>query len=104
MNALHESARSAPRSRRRELAELALRAALPAAMALAAILTLTLSNDRTGAAETLSYTFPSSGVYYLVLDNYGTGAGGAFTLTGSITCNVVPANKKTWGAVKSYYR
>ncbi len=58
----------------------------------------------TGAAETLNYTFPTSGIYYLVLDNYGTGAGGAFTLTGTMTCHVVPANRKTWGALKSYYR
>ncbi len=57
-----------------------------------------------GAAETLSYTFPSSGVYYLVADNYGTAAGGAFTLTGSLTCHVVPANRKTWGQLKAYYR
>lgn len=58
----------------------------------------------TGAAEHLTYTFPSSGIYYLVLDTYGTGTGGAFTLTGSMTCHVVPANRKTWGALKSYYR
>lgn len=63
MNALHESARSAPRSRRRELAELALRAALPAAMALATILTLTLSNDRTGAAETLFLALWAAAVF-----------------------------------------
>ena len=57
-----------------------------------------------GAAEHLTYTFPTSGVYYLIADNYGTGTGSAFTLTGSITCHVVPANHRTWGQVKSYYR
>lgn len=57
-----------------------------------------------GATEHLTYTFPTSGIYYLVLDNYGTGTGSAFTLTGSLTCHVVPANRKTWGALKSYYR
>lgn len=58
----------------------------------------------TGVAEHLTYTFPTSGVYFLVLDNYGTGAGGAFTLTGDIHCNVVPAARKTWGSLKTIYR
>ncbi len=58
----------------------------------------------TGAAEHLTYTFPSSGIYYLVVDNYAVSTLGAFTLTGSMTCHVVPANRKTWGAIKSYYR
>lgn len=57
-----------------------------------------------GQAETLGFTFPASGVYYLVLDNYGTGAGGSFTLTGQLHCNVVPTAKTSWGQLKSIYR
>ncbi len=57
-----------------------------------------------GQAEALTFTFPASGVYYLVLDNYGTGAGGAFTLTGTLHCNVVPTAKRSWGELKTLYR
>ncbi len=57
-----------------------------------------------GAAEQLDFTFPSSGVYYLVLDNYGTGAGGTFTLTGNLHCNVVSTSKRSWGELKTLYR
>jgi hypothetical protein len=58
----------------------------------------------TGGTEHLVYTFPATGAYFLVLDNYGTGAGGAFTLTGTFTCTVVPVDRATWGRVKTLYR
>ncbi len=57
-----------------------------------------------GAAEHLVYTLPSSGVYYLICDSYGTSTGGAYTLTGSYTCPATAANRKTWGSLKSIYR
>lgn len=57
-----------------------------------------------GADEVLTYTFPATGVYYLVLDNYGTGAGGAWTLAGDVSCNVVPAERTSWGKLKTIYR
>lgn len=57
-----------------------------------------------GVAEHLNYSFPSSGVYFLVLDNFGTNAGGAFTLTGTMTCQVVPTNRHSWGSLKTIYR
>ncbi len=58
----------------------------------------------TGVAEHLVYTFTSSGTYYLILDNYGTATGGNWQLVGTYTCNPVPANRKSWGAVKMIYR
>ena len=58
----------------------------------------------TGAPEHLVYTFPATGAYFLILDNYGTGTGGAWTLTGTFSCNVVPARRGTWGALKTLYR
>lgn len=57
-----------------------------------------------GQAELLTFTFPATGVYYLIADSYGTGSGGAFTLTGTLHCNVVSTEKTTWGRLKSIYR
>jgi hypothetical protein len=58
----------------------------------------------TGQPEHLVYTFPATGAYFLILDNYGTGAGGAWTLTGTFQCNIVPARHHTWGGLKTIYR
>ncbi len=58
----------------------------------------------TGAAEHLVYTFPASGEYYLILDSYGTNSSGTWTLTGILNCTVVPANRRSWGQVKTIYR
>jgi serralysin len=58
----------------------------------------------TGVAEHLVYNVTTSGTYYLILDNYGTGAGGAYTLVGSYTCPATAANRKTWGSLKTIYR
>ena len=57
-----------------------------------------------GVAEHLVYNVTSSGVYYLILDNYGTGAGGAYTLVGSYTCPATAARRTTWGNLKTIYR
>jgi hypothetical protein len=57
-----------------------------------------------GQPEHLVYTFPTTGAYFLILDNYGTNAGGAWTLTGTFTCPVVPAHRATWGGLKTIYR
>jgi serralysin len=58
----------------------------------------------TGVAEHLVYNVTTSGTYYLILDNYGTGAGGAYTLTGTYTCPATAVNRKSWGSLKSIYR
>lgn len=98
----------------------------------------------TGEAETIHYVAAAAGAYYVILDSYGTGTGGAWTMDFSIycpapeaccfddgscqmlmaadcraqgghpqgagtncdnvTCNVVPAEKTTWGQIKSNYR
>jgi len=58
----------------------------------------------TGQPEHLVYTFPTTGAYFLVLDNYGTDTGGAWTMTGTFTCNIVPAHRSSWGGLKTLYR
>lgn len=63
MSPLLQGAGSGARWRRRGLAELALRAALPAAMLLASALTLTLSGDRAAAAETVFLMLWSTAVF-----------------------------------------
>ena len=60
----------------------------------------TLSNQ----AEYIVHTFTSSGTYYVILDSYGTGSSGSWTLTGTNACGVVNASRTTWGNVKSFYR
>ena len=57
-----------------------------------------------GEPEYIVHTFTSSGTYYLVLDSYGTGSFGDWTLTGTTSCGVVSANRATWGKLKSIYR
>lgn len=57
-----------------------------------------------GQPENLSYTFSTAGVYYLILDSYGTGTYGTWTLTGTNECGVVGTSRTTWGKLKSFYR
>lgn len=57
-----------------------------------------------GQAETLSFNFPASGTYYLVLDSYGTGSFGNWTLTGTNQCGATGATHGTWGKLKTMYR
>lgn len=40
----------------------------------------------TGQAETINWTATAGGTYYLILDCYGTDAGGAYTLTYDLAC------------------
>ena len=47
--------------------------------------------------ETLPFNFPASGTYYLVLDSYGTGLFGNWTLTGTNQCGATGATHGTWG-------
>lgn len=61
-------------------------------------------NTFTGEPESIVYLFTSPGTYYLVLDSYGTGSFGDWTLTGSSPCGVVNVNRTTWGKVKTIYR
>lgn len=58
----------------------------------------------TGQPESIVHTFASTGMYYLILDSYGTGTYGNWTLTGADGCGVVGATRTTWGRLKSYYR
>jgi hypothetical protein len=53
----------------------------------------------TGQPEVLNYNFPSAGIYYLILDSFGTNTGGAWTLTGSFAC-ATPTAAGTWGTLK----
>jgi len=39
-----------------------------------------------GEPEVINYVVPATGTYWLILDAYGTGAGGAWTLNYRITC------------------
>lgn len=58
-----------------------------------------------GETETLSYTHIGSdkGIYYLICDNYGTGTGGPFKLTGTLTCPPVPVAPTSWGSLKARF-
>jgi hypothetical protein len=57
----------------------------------------------TGGLETLSFTFQAEGTYYLVLDTFGTGSAGTFTLTGTLVCQGIPVQAATWGSVKARF-
>ena len=57
-----------------------------------------------GQAEVLGYTFPTAGLYYLILDSFGTSTSGTWTLTGKLICHAVPANRRSWSQVKTIYR
>ena len=63
MSPLSQRAWSGARTPRRSLVEHALRAALPAAMLLAALLTVTLSADRTAASESLFLALWAAAVF-----------------------------------------
>ena len=56
-----------------------------------------------GQPEVLNYAFTSAGVYYLILDSFGTNTSGAWTLVGSLNCPV-PTEHASWGKVKTIYR
>lgn len=58
-----------------------------------------------GETETLNYTNLTGGTvtYYLILDNFGTGAFGAFTLTGTVSCPPVPVEASSWGSIKARF-
>lgn len=57
-----------------------------------------------GESEALTYLFSTSGTYYVILDSFGTGSFGDWTLTGSNGCGAVSTTRSTWGKVKSIYR
>ncbi|MBM3320293.1 MAG: PPC domain-containing protein [Candidatus Eisenbacteria bacterium] len=58
----------------------------------------------TGGLEDIeNFALPGANTYYLILDNYGTGVGGTFTLTGMITCPTA-TEETSWGQVKTLYR
>ncbi len=56
-----------------------------------------------GQAEVLNYAFPAAGVYYLIVDSFGTNTSGSYTLVGSLDC-ITPTEKVSWGKVKAIYR
>ncbi len=56
----------------------------------------------TGVPETLTYTFPDSATYYVVLDSFGNLSSGAWTLTADVDC-VTPVEPATWGQIKLRY-
>ena len=57
-----------------------------------------------GAPELFVHTFAAAGVYYLILDSFGTNTSGTWTLNGTYTCPVVDTRRFTWGRVKTIYR
>jgi hypothetical protein len=57
-----------------------------------------------GQPEHLVYAFPAPGTYYLILDSFGTGSAGGWTLTGTFECAAIPTRSGTWGALKTIYR
>jgi len=57
-----------------------------------------------GQAETLSYTFPTTGLYYLILDSFGANTSGTWTLTGTLDCGTVGVEQRQWTFMKSLYR
>jgi hypothetical protein len=57
----------------------------------------------TGGLEDIENFALGAGTYYLILDSYGTNSGGAFTLTGMITCPTA-VEETSWGKVKTLYR
>jgi hypothetical protein len=57
-----------------------------------------------GQAETLDYTFAAAGLYYLILDSYGTDTSGTWTAVGDLICHIVPTDRVSWGKVKTIYR
>jgi hypothetical protein len=56
-----------------------------------------------GSHETLTFTFPADGTYYLVLDTFGTGSAGHFTLAVNLACEGVPVQPTTWGLIKARF-
>lgn len=48
------------------------------------------ADDTVGTGETIDWVVPADGTYYLIVDAYGGGAGGAFELTYSINCPMPP--------------
>ena len=64
-------------------------------------LDLTLS----GEPEHLTYTNTGATgqTYYLILDNFGTGAFGAYTLVGTMSCPPVAVEATSWGSLKALY-
>lgn len=59
-----------------------------------------------GEPETLSYvnTSGSAQTLYLILDSFGTGSFGTYTLTGRLSCPPVPVQATTWGSIKAIYK
>lgn len=41
--------------------------------------------------------------YFLILDSFGTGSFGTFTLTGTVSCPPVPAESMSWGSLKARF-
>lgn len=56
-----------------------------------------------GTGETIVWTVPATGTYFLICDAYGTGAGTTFTLTYTIDCPTA-SEQTTWGQMKSRFR
>lgn len=59
----------------------------------------------TGDTEHLDYTNTSGAnqTLYLVLDSFGTGSFGDFTLTGTVSCPPVAVAPLSWGALKARF-
>lgn len=59
-----------------------------------------------GETEHLTYTNSSGSqqTLYLVLDSFGLGSFGAFTLAGTVSCPPVPVEPTTWGLIKARFR
>lgn len=55
-----------------------------------------------GQPETIHWVVPAAGIYYLILDAYGSGAGGSWILDYDLSCPPppVPTAKSSWGRIK----
>lgn len=64
--------------------------------------------DDTFSGEPEHLTYTNTGAtgqtYYLILDNFGTGAFGAYTLVGTMSCPPVAVEATSWGSLKALYK
>lgn len=62
-------------------------------------------NTLTGDPEVLNFTNStgSTKTYYLILDTFGTGTSGLFTLTGMVSCPPVPVEGTSWSSLKARF-
>lgn len=53
----------------------------------------------------IDYTFPVGGLFFIIIDSFGPGTCGAFTLDYSLSCeSPVSVETSSWGLIKHRFR